>query len=274
MSIPVSRMHRRQNVRRALLLVSFLLFPVTFYYLSPYLIIMGAGERTASGSMVVFGVMALTALVLGRLFCGWVCPAGGLGEALFAVQNRKANNRFNWTRWLVWVPWMTVVVLVTLRAGGIERVDVLYQTDHGVSLTTAGGMGPYIIFYAVLALVFVLSLTEGRRGFCHHACWMAPFMMIGRGDPQRPLPSCRPVERRHPRVRRLPRLYDCVPDEPRGSGDGPESANGEQRMHPVRHLRRCLPPQRHPLRLRQTSSCEPRPTRETVVTLGHRARLR
>ena len=117
---------------------------MTFYYLSPYLIIMGAGERTASGSMVVFGVMALTALVLGRLFCGWVCPAGGLTEALFTVQNRKANNRFNWTRWLVWVPWMTVVVLVTLRAGGIERVDVLYQTDHGVSLTTAGGMGPYI----------------------------------------------------------------------------------------------------------------------------------
>lgn len=76
MSIPVSCMHRRQNVRRALLLVSFLLFPVTFYYLSPYLIIMDAGERTASGSMIVFGVMTLTAIVLGRLFCGWVYPAG------------------------------------------------------------------------------------------------------------------------------------------------------------------------------------------------------
>ncbi len=181
MSTPVSPVHKRQNVRRALLLVSFLLFPITFYYLSPYLIIMGAGERTASGSMVVFGVMILTALVLGRLFCGWVCPAGGLGEALFAVQNRKANNRLNWTRWLVWVPWVTVVALVTLRAGGIKRIDILYQTDHGVSLTTAGGMGPYIIFYMVLALVFVLSLTAGKRGFCHYACWMAPFMMIGRG---------------------------------------------------------------------------------------------
>jgi ferredoxin-type protein NapH len=181
MGTPISRVHRRQNVRRALLLASFLLFPVTYYYLSPYLIIMGAGERTASGSMVVFGVMTLSALVLGRLFCGWVCPAGGLGEALFAVQNRKANNRHNWTRWLVWVPWMTVIVLTTLQAGGISRVDVLYQTDHGISLTTAGGVGPYIIFYAVLALVFVLSLTSGRRGFCHHSCWMAPFMMIGRG---------------------------------------------------------------------------------------------
>jgi len=180
MSPHASTAHRRQNVRRALLIVSFLLFPVTFYYLSPYLIIMGAGERTASGSMVVFGVMTLTALVLGRLFCGWVCPAGGLGEALFAVENGRANNRLNWTRWLVWVPWMAVVALVTLKAGGLRRVDVFYQTDHGVSLTTAGGMSPYIIFYAVLALLFVLSLTAGKRGFCHHACWMAPFMMIGR----------------------------------------------------------------------------------------------
>jgi polyferredoxin len=79
-------------VRRALLLVSFLLFPVTFYYLSPYLIIMGAGERTASGSMVVFGVMTLTALVLGRLFCGWVCPAGGLGEALFGCRTGRRTT--------------------------------------------------------------------------------------------------------------------------------------------------------------------------------------
>jgi polyferredoxin len=173
MSTPVSPAHIRQNVRRALLLGSFLLLPVTFYYLSPYLIIMGTGERTASGSMVLFGVMTLTALALGRLFCGWVCPAGGLGEALFAVQNRKANNRFNWTRWLVWVPWVTVVVLVTLQSGGIEHVDVLYQADHRVSLTTVGGMGPYIIFYMVLALIFVLSLTAGNRAFCHHACWMA-----------------------------------------------------------------------------------------------------
>ncbi len=70
MSAPLSRLHRRQDVRRAVLIVSFPLFPVTFYYLSPYLIIMGAGEGTASGSMVVFGMLILTALVLGRLFCG------------------------------------------------------------------------------------------------------------------------------------------------------------------------------------------------------------
>jgi hypothetical protein len=159
---------------------------------------------------------------------------------------------------------MAVVILVTLRAGGIERVDVPYQTDHGVSLTTAGGIGPYIVFYAVLALIFVLSLTAGRRGFCHHACWMAPFMMIGRGIRN---------ALRLPAVQLRSNTPACVgcracttsPDEPRGLRDGPERANGEQRMHPVRYLRRYLPPQGHSLRLRQTSSREPGPDRETVT---------
>jgi polyferredoxin len=172
---------RRQNVRRIVLVISFLLFPVTFYYLSPYLIIMGAGERTASGSAVVFGVMTVTSLIFGRLFCGWICPAGGLGEILSSVQGKHANNRANWTRWLVWIPWAAIIALVAIKAGGFIRADFLYQTDHGISLTTAENIGPYIVYYAVIGLILVLSLAAGKRGFCHHVCWMAPFMMAGRG---------------------------------------------------------------------------------------------
>jgi ferredoxin-type protein NapH len=180
MKTSLSTGHRRQSVRKALLISSFLLFPVTFYYLSPYLIIMGAGERTASGSAIVFGAMFVAALVLGRLFCGWACPAGGLGEILSSAQGKRASNRANWTRWFIWVPWITIIALVTIKAGGWIRADFLYQTDHGVSLTTKDNMGPYIIYYMVVGLILALSLAAGKRGFCHHACWMAPFMMIGR----------------------------------------------------------------------------------------------
>ncbi len=38
----------------------------------------------------------------------------------------------------------------------------------------------YIIYYAVIGLFLVLSLTVGRRAGCHAICWMAPFMIIGR----------------------------------------------------------------------------------------------
>ncbi|MHB8070362.1 MAG: 4Fe-4S binding protein [Candidatus Cryosericum sp.] len=181
MKTSLSTGHRRQSVRKALIISSFLLFPVTFYYLSPYLIIMGAGERTASGSAIVFGVMIVASLILGRLYCGWICPVGGLGEMLATAQGKRANNRANWTRWLVWVPWITIVLLMIIRAGGFVRADFLYQTDHGVSLTTKDNMGPYYMYYTVLGVMVALSFVAGKRGFCHHACWIAPFMMIGRG---------------------------------------------------------------------------------------------
>ena len=51
---------------------------------------------------------------------------------------------------------------------GVEGTQVLPALSPAASGTDA-------------ELVFVLSLVAGRRGFCHHACWMAPFMMIGRG---------------------------------------------------------------------------------------------
>ena len=32
----------------------------------------------------------------------------------------------------------------------------------------------------VLMLIVLPTLLVGRRSFCHHLCWMAPFMILGR----------------------------------------------------------------------------------------------
>lgn len=45
---------RRQNVRKLLLIISMLLFPITIWYMSPYLIIQGATEGIVTGSFNVF----------------------------------------------------------------------------------------------------------------------------------------------------------------------------------------------------------------------------
>lgn len=50
---------KRQKFRRALLLISFLLFPVTIWYFSPYLIIQAASEHIMNGSFIVFCTMFL-----------------------------------------------------------------------------------------------------------------------------------------------------------------------------------------------------------------------
>ena len=82
----------RQKVRRAIILISFLFFPVTIYYLSPYLIIMGVSEKIVSGSFIAFSLMFFSSLFVGRAFCGWLCPAAGLQEACFAIRDKSAGE--------------------------------------------------------------------------------------------------------------------------------------------------------------------------------------
>lgn len=168
---------KRQKLRKALVICSFLLFPITMYYLSPYLIIMGASEGVIAGSFVVFGLMFLVSLFLGRAFCGWVCPAGGLQECCVLASDRRAKGGWlNWIKYLIWVPWISIIAIAAVNAGGLKKIDFLYQTKYGISISEPKA---YIIFYAVILLIVIMAFTSGRRSFCHYVCWMAPFMIIG-----------------------------------------------------------------------------------------------
>jgi ferredoxin-type protein NapH len=168
---------KRQRLRRFLIFISFLLFPITIYYLSPYLIIWGASSGIITGSFIVFCVLFLTALFLGRVFCSWLCPVGGVQESLELVNDKKARGgKFDWIKYIIWIPWVTIIIVLIIKAGGVRKVDFLYQTTNGISVAYPQA---YIIYYLVLFLIIILSLTCGKRGFCHYACWIAPFVIIG-----------------------------------------------------------------------------------------------
>lgn len=168
---------KRQNIRKLILIISLLLFPLTIYYFSPYLIIQGASEGIITGSFIVFSSMFFGSLFLGRVFCGWLCPAGGAGECMMLVNDKRAKGgRLNYIKYAIWVPWLAGIVAAAVYAGGFRKADFFYMTQHGISVSNPGA---YIIYYAVLLLIVILSLTTGRRGFCHYSCWMAPFMIIG-----------------------------------------------------------------------------------------------
>ncbi|MGC9529023.1 MAG: 4Fe-4S binding protein [Candidatus Bipolaricaulaceae bacterium] len=169
-------MDRRQRVRKVLLLVSLLAFPATFYYFSPVLVLTAGAAGVVPGALVLFGVMAVTATVSGRAFCGWACPVGGLGELCSAVQNRPVSRRLSLIKYGIWFSWLAAVGLAIASAGGLRRVDFLYQTASGLSL--ADGQSCFV-YGIVLAVVLTLSLAAGRRAFCHTVCWMAPFMVVG-----------------------------------------------------------------------------------------------
>jgi ferredoxin-type protein NapH len=167
----------RQRIRKGLIIVSLLLFPVIMNYLSPYVIIDGASQGIVNGSLIVFGLQFLAALFLGRLWCGWVCPAAGLSEVSFAINNKPVRGKVDWIKWLIWFPWLAIIVMTVVRAGGYRQVNFFHLTESGISVDEPTR---YIIYYIVVGIFLALSAFVGRRAGCHTICWMAPFMILGR----------------------------------------------------------------------------------------------
>jgi ferredoxin-type protein NapH len=175
---------RRQRTRQALIILSFLLFPIMMNFFSPYVIIDGASQGIINGSFIVFGALFIAALFVGRLWCGWACPVGGLGEISFAINDRPVTNKkLDWVKWIIWAIWIGVIAAIAISAGGYHAVDFLLDTQNGISV--AGDVDrpiifAYVIYYGVVGIFLALSIFIGRRAGCHTICWMAPFMILGR----------------------------------------------------------------------------------------------
>ena len=167
----------RQRIRKALTIIMFVLFPVIYYYFSPYLIIMGAAEGIVAGSFIVFLSLFVISLFFGRAFCGWICPAGATQELCAKVnsKNFKGGKR-NWIKYFIWAPWVSIIAVMFVQAGGAKAVDPLYQTYYGISIQD---LPSTIMFLAIAGLIAGIALVAGKRASCHSICWMAPFMIIG-----------------------------------------------------------------------------------------------
>jgi ferredoxin-type protein NapH len=181
--VKIRQLPARQRTRKALLLISFLILPITLYYFSPAIILNAASEGVVNGSMLVFAGLFVSSLFVGRLWCGWACPAGGIQEFASVVNNVRTSRRINWIKWAIWIPWMGLIVFLSIQAGGLHRVDPLFNLETGVTLALpAGEGGPpwFMIYYIILLLFTLLPILVGRRAACHTVCWMAPFMIAGR----------------------------------------------------------------------------------------------
>lgn len=170
-------MTKRQRLRKMLLIISLLCFPVTLYYFSPALIINAGLAGIINGSFLVFVMMFLFSIPFGRLFCACLCPAGGLQECAFAVNERSPKQGWRLRmKYVIWAVWLTAVICCYLAGGGIVTVDFFFATEHGISVSS---IQSYLIYYGIVFLILIPALLCGKRAFCHYFCWMAPFMTLG-----------------------------------------------------------------------------------------------
>ncbi|RKM61241.1 4Fe-4S binding protein [Butyrivibrio sp. CB08] len=168
---------KRQTIRKTLLLISFLLFPITIWYFSPYLIIQAASEHIINGSFIVFVLMLVLSMFFGRAWCGYLCPAGGLQECAMRIKDTPApQGKRDKIKYVIWVVWIAAVIVTFILGKNDVTVNPFYMTDHGISVS---GIYNYVIYYGVILLLVVPPLVHGKRATCHYICWMAPFMVIG-----------------------------------------------------------------------------------------------
>ena len=167
----------RQKIRKVLLLVSFLAFPITIWYFSPYLIINAAMEHIINGSFIVFCLMLILSMFFGRAWCGYLCPAGGLQECAMRVNNDPVKQgKRDKIKYVIWTIWIIAVIATFICGKNEVTINPFYMTDHGISVAAIHN---YVVYYGVVMLLVVPSIIHGRRAACHYICWMAPFMVIG-----------------------------------------------------------------------------------------------
>lgn len=130
-------------------------------------------KKIHESSLVLMYVVFASALFLGPLFCGWICPMGTFQEWIGRLGRKIFGKRYNrflspgvdrtlrWLRYgvLLWVVYMTAVTGKLVFAD----VDPYYALFHFWTGEVA------VSGFITLGVVILLSLFM-ERPFCKYAC--------------------------------------------------------------------------------------------------------
>jgi len=171
-------MSKRQNIRKAIAIGMFFTFPITIAWMSPAMPIIYGFHGIVTGAVMTFILLFFVALFLGRAFCGFICPGGGLSECLMRINDKKAKKkRLRVFKYILWAILVIVIIASFIRAGGVSEIDFFAGLEDGWIFLLAPYR--YMIYFGVLMGALAFQLLLGKRSFCQYACWIAPFMIIG-----------------------------------------------------------------------------------------------
>jgi len=142
-------------------------------------------EPLASAEWLVIGGIFAICAIVGRFFCGWICPAGFVQDLLYKIPSPKFALPA-WAQWLKYGFLFITVILVAYHAGKevpaffcgycptatIEAVipAMLFSPEYDIG---AAGHWRFI----VLALVIILAVANNRN-FCKIMCPIGAMVAI------------------------------------------------------------------------------------------------
>lgn len=168
---------KRIKIRRILALISLMLFPITLNYFSPYVSVSGAFEGFISASVVLFVLLLISAILLRRSWCSYICPVSAISDYAEKINSRNVKvKRLRVVRYIIFIIWLSVLILGFILSNRVPSFNLLYLTENIISVDEPM---KYFTYYAVLLTLIGLTLILGKRGACHSICWMSPFLVLG-----------------------------------------------------------------------------------------------
>lgn len=166
------------RIRRLILLLSFLGLPVILNYFSPVLVVIGLSEGIFAGAFFVFGIMFISSLLIGRSWCAYICPFGGLQMITDKVLNKKLIyvRYLRILKYLLGCTFIIMTIYSLLVTKHIKSIDLLYHTEKIGSVDSISAL---IRYYIISGVIFIVALLMGRRGACHYICPMAILNILG-----------------------------------------------------------------------------------------------
>ncbi len=109
--------------------------------------------------VLVTSVVILSSLVVGRVFCGYVCPPGALQELAYLAPLRKVKVPSSITAKLRWVVFAAMIALAVGLSINLTKIVGLPDLFHLV-------IGPGLVIF----LAIILLSTVIYRPFCRFIC--------------------------------------------------------------------------------------------------------
>ena len=162
---------KRQQIRTTILLLSFLLMSVTFVYIAPFIMMTGLVNGVIAAGLIFWIIAFLLTLILGRVFCGYLCPMGAEQEIIDKALKIPLRTvpYLRYLKYLLAVLWVGGAVFLATAAGTLV-LNPLFGIGSGLPPWQAGA---YLFLYAMTLGVFVIVLILGRRGMCNYLCPMS-----------------------------------------------------------------------------------------------------
>jgi len=146
-----------------------------------FLQVLASGLVPAAEAFIGVAVVVGFYLLLGRVFCSWVCPVNLITDAAYWLRERLGiRGGVHFSRNLRF--WMLGLVLLLAAVSG----TMAYEMVNPVSIVHRGiifGMG---MAWAVVIAIFLFDLLVSKRGWCSHLCPMGGvYSLIGHFSPLR-----------------------------------------------------------------------------------------